>query len=95
MKILVSTTVLAAVLVLAFRPSLRGARRSGELAGLWAYLAAVGREWPDRELVLEVYRSSRDDGFTSSPWAQPVGQTEHPTHQQPEFATEAASPHGG
>ena len=94
MKILVASTALTAALVFAFRPSLRGARRAGELAGLWAYLAAVGREWPDRELVLEVYRSSRDDGFTRSPWAQPVDTTER-LAQQEQFATEVGSPHGG
>ena len=46
---------LALVAVLVFRA---GAGAALRMLGLWAYLAAVNREWPDRKLVKEAQRAS-------------------------------------
>ncbi len=46
---------LALVAVLVFRA---GAGAAFRMLGLWAYLATVNREWPDRKLVQEAQRAS-------------------------------------
>ena len=101
MRMLVITTALAAALAFAFRPSLQGVRRAGDLVGLWAYLAAARRAWPDRKLVLEVYRSARDDELAIPSWAQPAGEPGQLAQQESEeatieaFATEVSLLDGG
>lgn len=101
MKMLVITTALAAALAIAFRPSFRGARRARDLAGFWVYLAAVSRAWPERQLVLDVYRSARDDELIVPTWAQTAGKTGHlvqPNSGKATFeavATEVKSLDGG
>ena len=48
---------LALVAVLVFRA---GAGAALRMLGLWAYLAAVSREWPDTNLVKEAQRASSE-----------------------------------
>ena len=47
----------AVLAILVFRADIRVAFR---MLGLWAYLATVNREWPDRRLVQEAQRASSD-----------------------------------
>lgn len=100
MKILLTTTVLATVLVVTL-PRIRAARSVRDLVGLWAYLAAVSRAWPERQLVLDAYRSSRANEPASLPWVHSVREDRLLAHAEAGQATpearaaEVGSPHQG
>ena len=47
-------------------------RKEANLLGLWAYLAAMNRGLPNRQIVLDVFRSSTECGYAAPLWAGPV-----------------------